>query len=257
MVHHLTLIQDEYSKIEARVFGTSNASKAASSENRDSSKKRKSKSPHTEGPKDKKTRKGEVAARAECHLLETPPPKKLSDSVCSDEEEDQVPNVLTRKRKSILQPSGGKTARKAAARRKNLLAMDEPFEGSLGEVENDEYLQISEGSPIATIRTAEDLELLTNPPREGSPDHAHSLKYLPRKYLELRVVEYDLPSSEPQGPGGLWTCSFEGCFHRVHGASKTEDGKARIMEHFKTHATQAQEKIDLALNESRPYLPVK
>lgn len=246
---------DEYSKIEARVFGTSNALKAASSENNDSSKKRKSQSPHTEGPKNKKTRKGKVAVQVELRLPETPPSKQVLDSSSSDE--DGVPNVLTRKRKSILAPSGGKTARKAAGRRKSLYAVDGRIEGSHGEEENDdEDSRLSEGSPITTIRTAEDLELLTNPLTEGSTDDAQGLKYLPRKYLELRVVEYDLPSREPQGPGDLWTCNFEGCFYRVHEASKP-DGKANITEHFKSHATKAQEKIDLALNESRPYLPVK
>lgn len=188
------------------------------------------------------------------HFSDTPPSKQVSVLVSSDE--DGLPNVLTRKRKSILQPSGGKTARKAAGRRKSFLAVDNLIEGSHEEEGNDEDSQFSEGSPIRTIRTAEDLELLTNPPGEGSPDDANGPKYLPRKYLELRVVEYDLPSTEPQGPGNLWTCTFEGCFYRVHEASKP-DGGARIVEHFKSHATRAQEKIDLALNESRPYLPVK
>lgn len=191
----------------------------------------------------------------ELHLPETPPSQQVIYSSSSDE--DGVPNVLTRKRKSILQPSGGKTARKAAGRRKSLFPVDGPIEDSHGEEENDdEDLRFSEGSPITTIHTAEDLQVLTNPPTEGSTDDTQSLKYLPRKYSELRVVEYDLPSTEPQGPGDLWTCTFEGCFYRVHEASKP-DGKARVMGHFKTHATQAQEKIDLALNESRPYLPVK
>ena len=189
------------------------------------------------------------------HLPETPPSKQVSDSILSGEEEDDAPNVLTRKRKSILQPSGGKTARKAAGRRKSLLALDGPSGDSYKEEESDEHSRLSEESPIATLQTAEDLEFLTNP-QEGSPEDAHGEKYLPRKYLELRVVEYDLPSTEPQGPGDLWRCTFEGCFHRVHQASKP-DGKARIMKHFKTHAAQAQEKIDLALKESRPYLPVK
>ena len=256
MVHHLTLRQDEYSEIEARVFGTSNAPKAASSENRDSSKKRKSQSPHADGPQDKKTRKGKASAQVELHLPQTPSSKQVLDSISSDQDEDDIPNVLTRKRKSILQPSGGKTARKAEGRRKSLLAVDGAIDGTYGDEEDDEDSQFSKGSPIKTIRIAEDLEHLTNPPMEGSPAGARGLKFLPRKYMELKVVEYDLPSSEPQGPGDLWTCTFEGCFHRVHEASKP-DGKARIMEHFKTHATHAQEKIDLALNESRPYLPVK
>ena len=254
MVHDLTLLQDEYARIEARVFGTSNAAKFASSEDRESSKKRKSQSPHAEGPKDKKVRKVKAATHVEHHLPVTPPSRPALDVLSSDE--DGAANVLTRKRKSILQPSGGKTARKAAGRRKSLLAVDGSIEGSHLEKENDEDLQYSEGSLITTIRSAENLELMTNPPRDGSPADAHGPRYLPKKYLELRVVEYDLPSTEPQGPGELWTCTFEGCFHRLHEASKP-DGKARIIEHFKTHATQAQEKIDLALNESRPYLPVK
>lgn len=252
-VHDLTLLQEEYSGIETRVFGNSNVSKTALSENGDGSKKRKSQSPHTEEPKEKKTRKGKATAQVGRSLPETPLSRRVLDLVSSDE--DGIPNVLTRKRKSILQPSGGKTARKAAGRRKSLLAVDGPTEGSHEEDENEES-HSSEQSPIIAIRTAEELELLTNPPGEGSRDDAHGLKYLPRKYLELRVVEYDLPSTEPQGPGDLWTCTFESCFHRVHGASKPE-GKARVSEHFKTHATQAQEKINLALNESRPYLPVK
>ena len=171
-------------------------------------------------------------------------------------DEDGLPNVLTRNRKSILQPSGGKTARKAAGRRKGLLARDRSNEESQGEEHKDDDPRFSEGSPITTIHTIKDLELVTNPLKEGSLADAHDLKYFPRKYLELRVVEYDLPSTKPQGPGDLWTCTFENCLHRVHEASKL-DGKTRIMEHLKTHAVQAQEKIDLALNESRPYLPVK
>lgn len=248
------MLQDDYAKIEARVFGTSNASKLAWSENRDDSKKRKSQSPNVEGPRDKKARKGKAAAQIEHHLLETPSSNQIVQAPSSDE--DSGPNVLTRKRKSILQPSGGKTARKAAGRRKSPLAMDRLIQGHYREEEMDKDSQFSEGSPVTTMRSAEDLELVTNPPREGSPADAHGLRYFPKKYLEMRVVEYDLPAAEPQGPGDLWTCTFEGCFHRVHEASKS-DGKARIVEHFKAHATQAQEKIDLALNESRPYLPVK
>ena len=254
MIKALTWLQEEYAKIEARVFGISNGSKFASSENRDSSRKRKSQSPLLERPLDKKARKDNVAAEVENHMLETPPPKEALVTFSSDE--DGMSNALTRKRKSILQPSGGKTARKAAGRRKSLFAVDGINEGSHRDEAIDEDPQLSQESPITTIRTAEDLELITNPPNEGPPADAHDLKYYPQKYLELRVVEYDLPSTEPQGPGDLWTCTFEGCLHRVHEASHS-DGKTRIMEHFKTHATQAQEKIDLALNESRPYLPVK
>lgn len=158
-------------------------------------------------------------------------------------------NGVGRKQKSILQPSGGKYSKKAAARQQGLQATW------------DENSRIDEGvhlenSPITTLRNAEDLGILTNPPDRSSQEIDPTPRFLPRKYLELKLVDYDLPSTEPQGPGDLWTCTFEGCFHRVHEASTT-GGKRRMQEHFKTHASQAQEKIDLALDESRPYLPVK
>ena len=248
------MLQDEYAKIEARVFGTSSSSKSTLLEKTDSSKKRKSQSPQAEGPVDKKARKDKTAAGVEKCLPATPPSNHALNAMSSDE--DGIPNVLTRKRKSILQPSGGKTARKTAGRRKSVLAMNGTIDISQREEGNEEDSQSSDESPITTIRSADNLELITNPPIERSPADAHGLKYFPRKYLELSVVEYDLPLTESQGPGDLWTCTFDGCFHRVHEASNAH-GKARIMEHFKAHATQAQEKIDLALNESRPYLPVK
>lgn len=165
--------------------------------------------------------------------------------------------MITRKRKSILQPSGGKFSKKAAARRRNLAATQDPNESQEDDDEVANSQDPAEESPVTTIRNAKDLELLTNPPTyRSSPDATPSPTFLPRKYLALKVVEYSLPSTEPQGPGDLWTCTFEGCFHRVHEAS-TSSGNIRIKEHFKIHATQAQEKIDLALNESRPYLPVE
>lgn len=226
-------------------------------DSRDSSKKRKSQSPQDEG-KENKRRRRKAAQQADVRLQllpkgllpKTPQARQSVDVLSSDEDNGNV-NVFGHKHKSILQPSGGKYSKKAAARRKGLRNQD----GNQDDDE-DEHDQ-SEESPITTLRKAKDLENLTNPPaddssREGTP----SPKFLPRKYIELKVVDYDLPSTEPQGPGDLWTCTFEECFHRVQEAS-TAAGKTRMKEHFRTHASQAQEKIDLVLNESRPYLPVK
>ncbi|KAK4696788.1 hypothetical protein P7C71_g1181, partial [Lecanoromycetidae sp. Uapishka_2] len=166
-------------------------------------------------------------------------------------------NALSRYATQVFEdPSGGKFSNKAAARRGNLAATRDSDARQQGDEEDDFGEEPIETSPITTIRNAEDLELLTNPPTNRSPVATLSPEFLPRKYLQLKVVEYELPSTTPQGPGDLWTCTFEGCFHRVHEAS-TSTGKSRIKGHFKSHATQAQEKIDLALDESRPYLPVE
>lgn len=255
--------------IAARVLRPAPATQAkleAASKNsknsRENSRKRKSQSPDEEPVLQSKKHKRKAAEQAELRIHLLPkgvvgktPQRKHAVDISSDEEDSKNINVVGRKHKSVLQPSGGKYSKKAAARRKGLRATQESCD-SLNDENSDERAQ-SEESPIMTIHNAKDLELLTNPPADRlSPEATPSPKFLPRTYLELKVVEYDLPSTEPQGPGDLWTCTFDGCFHRVHEASSS-DGKLRLQEHFKTHATQAQEKIDLVLNESRPYLPVK
>ena len=229
-------------------------------DSRESSRKRKSSSPQDE-PMGVKRRRRKAAQQADVRMQalpnglhpKTPQSQQLEETLSSDEDDAGDVNMVGRKLKSILRPSGGKSSKKATARRKGLRRCN----GSEDEEDAESEDQSAE-SPITTLRSAKDLEILTNPPPEDSSSQevTPEPKFLPRKYLELKVVEYDLPSMEPQGPGDLWTCTFEGCFHRVHEASSV-DGKARIKEHFKTHATSAQEKIDLVLNESRPYLPVK
>ena len=253
--------------IEARVLAPLITAQAQPEElpkdSRDSSRKRKSKSPHDELNHNKKQkRKAAQQAESRIHMLpqgllpKTPQTKDSLAPTSSDEDDEGNINIVHRKQKSILQPSGGKYSKKAAARQRELSFMGQE---NWGEDENeDDHKRVqSEESPITTIRNARDLENLTNPPTDRTDQEAPSPpKFLPRKYLELKAVEYDLMSTEPQGPGELWTCTFDGCFYRVHEAS-TSEGKRRVQEHFKTHASQAQEKIELALHESRPYLPVK
>ena len=223
-------------------------------EESDRPKKRKSPSTDTGINPVNKRKRGRPKS-SEVEPPHTPATKSIEDVSSSGDERVGNPNVVTRKQKSILRPSGGKSSKKTAARRKGPAAFDEPS-NDLEDEDDDGIQSAAEESPITTIRNAKDLELLTNAPSDRSSPHEDAPKFLPRKYLELQVVEYDLPSTEPQGPGDLWTCTFEGCYHRVHEAS-TVDGKKRIKEHFKTHALSAQEKIDLVVNESRPYLPVK
>ena len=223
-------------------------------EESDRPKKRKSPSTDTGSNPVKKRKRGRPNS-SEVQPPHTPATNSIEDVSSSGDERVGNPNVITRKQKSILRPSGGKSSKKTAARRKGPAVFDEPS-SDLEDEDDDGSQSAAEESPITTIRNAKDLELLTNAPSDRSSPHEDAPKFLPRKYLELKVVEYDLPSTEPQGPGDLWTCTFEGCYHRVHEAS-TADGEKRIKEHFKTHALAAQEKLDLVVNESRPYLPVK
>ncbi|KAL9599753.1 MAG: hypothetical protein Q9219_003636 [cf. Caloplaca sp. 3 TL-2023] len=158
-----------------------------------------------------------------------------------DEEYDSEGNVIAagtkRKSKSILQPKGSKYSKKTAGRRQSLPAIIDGEEKA--DAESAEEDELPEPSPLAAVA-----------PRE--PLHSH---YTPDKVSNVKMVSYDIPTDQPQGPGDLWTCNFENCNKRVHESSKPK-GKAQIKEHFREHARQAQEKIDLALAESRPYLPV-
>ncbi|KAL8852368.1 MAG: hypothetical protein Q9221_002752 [Calogaya cf. arnoldii] len=159
-----------------------------------------------------------------------------------DEEYDSSGMVIEagtkRKSRSILQPKGSKFSKKAASRRQNLASVaDEPGDATS---DQDDEVVPPEVSPLAAVSQREPLQ----------PYHP------PRKTIELEMVVCDIPSDQPQGPGDLWTCQFENCNQRFHEASKPK-GKAQIKSHFQEHARRAQEKIDLALAESRPYLPVR
>lgn len=71
------------------------------------------------------------------------------------------------------------------------------------------------------------------------------------------VITTPLPSFEPNTPGDIWTCPFDGCAHRVYGASSGgEQSRGLISEHYANHAHASQAAIDLVHKEERPYLPV-
>ena len=224
------------------------------------SKKRRSESPHVKEPKLKKRKNGRVLRKSPTPLPESPPSKIWREVDASEEEYDD-PNVIMHKRKSILRPRGGKSAKKAKT-----ATIGQRSLPALGENSNSdedywkEATPQADGPPITTITNGEHLDLITNPPGQAGDHDLHDRssppRFLPQKYLELSVAEYEIPSTEPQGPGGLWRCIFEGCHARVHQAG-TASGQERVKDHLKTHITNTKEKIDLVLDESRPYLPVK
>ena len=175
---------------------------------------------------------------------------QLDEVVSSgDENYDKDGNLLEarypnnkRKCTSILQPKGSKFSKKAASRRRSRGSRTSDANDSEPSESNDfdERFPFPENSPLAAVAKPDVLDPSLQAQNIGA----------------IKVIPYEIPSDRPQGPGDLWTCSFENCEHRVHECSKPK-GKARIKEHFQLHAQQAQEKIDLALTESRPYLPVR
>ncbi|KAI4260598.1 MAG: hypothetical protein LQ352_000159 [Teloschistes flavicans] len=139
-----------------------------------------------------------------------------------------------RKSRSVLRPKCSKFSRKATDQRLNVpIVAGHTDEASAG---SDDEVRSPERSLLATV--------------------TQEVVHQPRKAAEIRMIPYNIPSHQPQGPGDIWLCALENCKHRVHEASKAK-GKVQVKEHLEEHASKAQEKIDLALSESRPYLPVR
>ena len=176
--------------------------------------------------------------------------------VDDDIDDGRVPNQ--RKRKSILQPSGSKYSKKAkkgAGRRRSRLIPENPYPS---DNEDEQQEQRGDDSPITIIANGEQLREIANQrtTRRKASQSPPPPDFLPRKFIELKVFDIDVQDTRPQGPGDLWTCPFEGCFSRVHDGL-SELGKKRINDHLKSHQHSAHDRIHLALNESRPYLPVE
>lgn len=169
-------------------------------------------------------------------------------------------NPNSHRRKSILQPVGSKRSKKSASQRKTLPYVGTTLDGDGNNIDADD-----DASSIPDkVSSSNEFSSLVLPSRTRSGPHVNSepgpfqkvKSTRPHRYLELKLERFELPSTEPQGPGDLWTCAFRGCGKTEHQAS-TAEGQERINLHFQLHAEQAQELIELAKQESRPYLPVK
>lgn len=182
------------------------------------------------------------------------------DTVASDETNEVVDNpraAFQKKRKSILQLAGSKFSKKAAGRRRSLPPIDVEVTEPDVEVESADGELVEEETPALPLTDGKQISSHTRSHQsatEASPALYH--EYLPKKYSDVKVVEYDLPSCQPEGPGDVWTCPFDTCNHKVQEALSAT-GNASIKDHFQAHAQEAQEKIDLVYKESRPYLPVE
>ncbi|KAF2806571.1 uncharacterized protein BDZ99DRAFT_394147 [Mytilinidion resinicola] len=85
--------------------------------------------------------------------------------------------------------------------------------------------------------------------------NANSVKSTSPAFLPS-IISSPLLSFAANGPGDSFICTFDGCAHRVYGAS-TENGKALIKEHFQEHASRRQEQLEIVISEEqRSRLPV-
>ena len=152
------------------------------------------------------------------------------------------------KRKSILQPvSTGRISKKAAARHRNLPAINENHSELEDEQDDCTTPPVQESpAPTTSKRKIDDQERLA--PYIAPPGiHRYEGDH------KTIIIE---PNFDGSGPTDVWTCTFQRCGHKTEHAS-TPMGHAQAKEHFKIHEQQALERTALALREKRPYLPVK
>ncbi|KAF2111359.1 hypothetical protein BDV96DRAFT_582045 [Lophiotrema nucula] len=84
----------------------------------------------------------------------------------------------------------------------------------------------------------------------GVPPKSSSLALLPP------VISTPLPTFSANGPGDSWICTFDGCSHKVYGAS-TDVGRSLIKEHTEDHSKGRVREIGLLLREEEKLrLPV-
>lgn len=251
--------KEQFAAIEARIYYPNFVSETAL-EVAEQSNASKPKNRTGKGRKSKAEQQPDITESQNLSRLDLETEKDTSTSGDEPRDGDVRSHQLNRrKRKSILQPTGSKYSKKAAGRRRSIPLIDQtPAKKEDGVDGVDDDSTSEENSPLPSAKH-QDFHLSSHtranqPLSTSSPAAYHT--YYPGKYHGIKVVKYDVPSNRPQGPGDLWTCTFKACGHRVHEGS-TANGIERIKAHFETHTHQAQEKIDLAYKESRPYLPVE
>lgn len=197
--------------------------------------------------------------RRACRPSERPqtPPKqdeKPDEETDGDKSANKVSGSnITRKRKSVLRPAGGKSSKKAAGRRQSFRS-DKEEDNSSEDSESVDSPTPANG--IFTRADEENAPSVVMPPPATALKRDFALSDLPVRRTTVKIRQHGLPSYAPQAPGDTWICQSDGCGYKVYNATKPESKEA-VKSHFRTHSEQAQEKLDLIYKESRPYLPVK
>ncbi|KAA6408652.1 MAG: hypothetical protein FRX48_07734 [Lasallia pustulata] len=181
---------------------------------------------------------------------------KVDGDPKSDEETDGDNHMLsvhvTRKRKSVLRPAGGKSSKKAAGRRQSFRCDNEEDDSS----QNSHSVESPSSTNGICTRADEDKAPdVALSPAVPSLSGDSALSDLPLRRTTVKITQHAMPSYKSQGPCDTWVCQFDGCNYKVYDATKPESREI-IKSHFGTHPEQAQEKLDLIYKESRPYLPV-
>ena len=159
-------------------------------------------------------------------------------------EADRISEPRGRKRKSILQPKGGKFAQKAAYRKQTLRSNTRIWLQSIDDIEDSS----SSGEDEEVYTAPDEMSLARIMPSPTRPQDKVQQR------VQDKAIGAPLPSYyEPRGYGETWICPYDGCYHKVPNARDITSVNA-IKDHFVAdHAGAAQELIN---QESRPWVSV-
>ncbi|OCL01732.1 hypothetical protein AOQ84DRAFT_383421 [Glonium stellatum] len=212
--------------------------------------------------------------------------EESSEPSSSSNETPRGPYHAHKGKSSVLRPKSNKLAGKGRGGKRGKtntsIATDEDSDEILSN--NSDIMELSAPSP--SKRKSDDDQFLINP-RKRPASRSNSLNSPPSSIsssdteapsdpLPLRwkqnpgaksstsagstflpsIISTALPSFAANAPGDTFICTFEGCTHKVFGAS-TASGKAFIKEHFEEHTARRQEQLELVMSEEqRSRLPV-
>lgn len=210
----------------------------------------------------------------------------------SSDETPRRPYHAHKGKSSVLRPKSSKAAGKGRGGKRGKTNSSTPFDKDLDEIlSDDDEILSDDGEPMElsspSKRKSPDDHSLINP-RKRAASCSHSLNSPPSSPsssdteassdpLPLRwkqnvsakstkstsptflpsIISTSLPSFATNAPGDSFICTFDGCAHKIFGAS-TASGKAFIKEHFEEHTARRQEQLELVISEEqRSRLPVR
>ena len=202
----------------------------------------------------------------------------------SSDETPRRPYHAHKGKSSVLRPKSSKIAGKGKGGKRGKTNSSTPFDKDSDEILSDDGEPMELSSP--SKRKSPDDHSLANP-RKRAASRSHSLESPPSPLssdteassdsLPLRwkqnasakstkstsptflpsIISTSLPSFATNAPGDSFICTFDGCAHKIFGAS-TASGKAFIKEHFEEHTARRQEQLELVISEEqRSRLPVR
>lgn len=186
----------------------------------------------------------------------------MQDKECSDDEVAGGSVVYLRrrphKRKSVLRPKSTKYANKGAGKGVNVAITDRDEDS---DDEGPAAVDLPLQRKKATFRNPRAAKRVKAELGSGDASWAKSMlsdseaSHNMQSTSAFNILEQPLPSTSPQGPGGTWTCTVDGCNYKVYHARRAKS-QQMVKDHLKGHNFRARDKLNLVFEEERLHLPI-